>query len=379
MFLENMFRRFLQGDWILFATVYLLIGIGLLVLFGLSNGADTSGVFLRQLLFASLGTVLLLFFPAFDYRHLGRLSTPLYFLATGVLLFVLIFGSTIRGTSGWIQVAGFQFQPVEFSKIVLIIFLASFISQKRSELGDFVRLVASFVLTAILVFLVLKQPDLGSALVLAGIWCGMIIVSGIRKRHLILLGGVFALAVTMGWFLLAPYQKDRILTFLHPDLDPKGSGYNVLQSLVAVGSGGMNGKGLGHGSQAQSNFLPEKHTDFIFAVISEEMGLVGASVVLILFGVLLWRMTSIASLARDNFGYLIGVGMCVMFCIQIGVNVGMNIGLLPVTGIPLPLVSYGGSSLLSIFLGISILQNIASHRQDAVSYEWTGGYGALVE
>lgn len=366
-----MFRRFLQGDWIVLLAVYLLLGVGLLTIFSLSGGFPHQNIFVRQSLFAVIGTLALVSFPLFDYRHLSKLSTPLYFLMVGVLLFVLVFGSTIRGTSGWIQVAGFQFQPVELSKIVLIIFLASFISKKRSELGDFVRLFASLVLTSLLIFLVLKQPDLGSALVLAGIWFSMVIVSGIRKRHLALLAVFFVAAVSVGWFFLAPYQQERILTFLHPDRDRQGSGYNVFQSLVAVGSGGMSGKGLGHGSQSQFQFLPERHTDFIFAVVSEELGFIGAGLVLFLFGVMLSRVVGAALSARDNFGYLLGMGIASMIFIQVVVNIGMNVGVLPVTGIPLPLVSYGGSSLLSVFLGIAIVQNIVSRRKEHESYEWS--------
>ena len=178
-----MLRRFFQGDWVLLSAAYLLLGVGLLTIYSLSGGFPQQNIFVRQMVFAALGTLALVSFPLFDYRHLSKLSTPLYFLTVGVLVLVLVFGSTIRGTSGWIQFMGFQFQPVEFSKIVLIIFLASFISQKRSELGDFVRLFASFVLTSILIVFVLKQPDLGSALVLAGIW--YIIVTGkqIGRAH----------------------------------------------------------------------------------------------------------------------------------------------------------------------------------------------------
>ncbi len=367
-----MFRRFFQGDWVLLSAAYLLLGVGLLTIYSLSSGFSQQNIFARQMVFAVIGTAVLVSFPFFDYRHLSKMSTPLYFLTIAVLAVVLLFGSTIRGTSGWIQLFGFQFQPVEFSKIVLIIFLASFISQKRSELGDFVRLFASFVLTSILIFLVLKQPDLGSALVLAGIWLFMVIVSGIRKRHLLLLGTFFAMVSFVGWFFLAPYQKDRILTFLHPDQDRQGSGYNVFQALVAVGSGGVSGKGLGHGSQSQFQFLPERHTDFIYAVVSEELGFVGAALVLFLFGVILFRVTGAALLAGDNFGYLLGMGIASMIFIQMAVNIGMNIGVLPVTGIPLPLMSYGGSSLISVFLGLAIVQNIVSRRREHASNEWYG-------
>lgn len=367
-----MLRRFFQGDWILLSAVYLLLGIGLLTIYSLSDGFPHQNIFARQSVFAVLGTLALISFPFFDYRHLSKLSTPLYFLMAGVLAGVLFFGSTIRGTSGWIQLFGFQFQPVEFSKIVLIIFLASFISQKRSELGDFVRLVASLFLTSVLVFLVLKQPDLGSALVLVGIWFSMVAVSGIRKRHLAFLGVIFSLTVCTGWFFLAPYQKERIFTFLHPESDRQGSGYNVFQSLVAVGSGGLSGKGLGHGSQSQFQFLPERHTDFIYAVVSEELGFIGAGLVLFLFGVLFFRVIGAALSAPDNFGYLLGMGVVAMLFIQVAINIGMNVGVLPVTGIPLPLVSYGGSSLLSVFFGIAIVQNVASRRKEHKSYEWSG-------
>ncbi len=367
-----MLRRFFQGDWVLLSAAYLLLGVGLLTIYSLSGGFPQQNIFARQMIFAVLGTIVLASFPLFDYRHLSKMSTPLYFLTGGILTFVLIFGSTIRGTSGWIQFFGFQFQPVEFSKIVLIIFLASFISQKRSELGDFVRLFASFVLTSILIFLVLKQPDLGSALVLAGIWFFMVIVSGIRKQHLLMLGTFFVVVMSAGWFFLAPYQRDRISTFLHPDQDRQGSGYNVFQALVAVGSGGVSGKGLGHGSQSQFQFLPERHTDFIYAVVSEELGFIGAALVLFLFGVILFRIVGAALLARDNFGYLLGMGIASMIFIQTTVNIGMNIGVLPVTGIPLPLMSYGGSSLLSVFLGIAIVQNIVLRRKEHESHEWFG-------
>ena len=366
-----MLRRFFQGDWILLSAVYLLLGVGLLTIYSLSDGFPHQNIFVRQLIFAGLGTGVLISFPLFDYRHLSKLSTPLYFLMMGVLVFVLLFGSVIRGTSGWIQFAGFQFQPVEFSKIVLIIFLASFISQKRSELGDFVRLFASFVLTSVLIVLVLKQPDLGSALVLAGIWFCMVLVSGVRKRHLVILGMFFSVVILIGWFFLAPYQKDRVLTFLHPEQNRQGSGYNVFQALVAVGSGGISGKGLGHGSQSQFQFLPERHTDFIFAVVSEELGFIGAGLTLFLFGALLFRIIGAALSARDNFGYLLCMGIASMVFIQVVVNAGMNIGVLPVTGIPLPLLSYGGSSLLSMFFGIAIVQNIISRRKAQESYEWS--------
>lgn len=366
-----MFRRFLLGDWMLLSTRGLLFGISLIILYGVSLSFGGSTIFVRQAVFVGLGFVIMMTFPFFDYRHISRFSTPIYFSMIGMLLLVLFLGTTIRGTSGWIQFGGFQIQPVEFSKIVLALFLASFISRKRTELGDFVRLLTSFVLTAVLIFLVLRQPDLGSALVLAGMWLGMVVIAGMRKSHLALLAGACVVTVLMSWIFLAPYQKDRILNVVHPEIDPRGSGYNVLQSLVSIGSGGITGKGVGHGSQSQSNFLPERHTDFIYAVTVEELGLVGGVLVLFLYAVLLWRVARIAVLANDNFGYLLALGIGCMLLIQITVNVGMNIGILPVTGIPLPFISYGGSSLLSCCLSIALLENIFLQRKSSTPlYEW---------
>lgn len=366
-----MWRRFLSGDWILLSATALLLGVSLVMLYSVSSSFGSSAIFVRQTIFVGLGLLALFSFPFFDYRHIARFSTPIYFVMIGVLLVVLFFGATIRGTSGWIQVGGFQVQPVEFTKIVLALFLASFISKKRTELGDFVRLLTSFVLTAILIILVLRQPDLGSALVLAGMWMGMVVIAGMRKSHMTLLFGTCIAVAFVGWLFLAPYQKDRILNVVHPENDPKGSGYNVIQSLVAIGSGGITGKGVGHGSQSQSNFLPERHTDFIYAVTVEELGLVGGVLTLFLYAVLLWRATRIASLSNDNFGYLLALGIGCMFLIQIVVNIGMNVGLLPVTGIPLPFVSYGGSSLLSCCIGVALLENIFLQRRDDMAlYEW---------
>jgi rod shape determining protein RodA len=303
------------------------------------------------------------FLTTIDYRHIGRFSTPIYFLSALALLLVALFGRTVRGTAGWIELGPFQFQPVEAAKIALIVFLASFIAKKSSELGEWVRIIASFILSAILVFLVLRQPDLGSALVLSAVWVGMILVSGIRLKHVTVLFFLAVVVVSSGWFFLEDYQRSRIEAFIDPESDPLGSGYNVLQSMIAVGSGGFFGKGLGYGSQSQLNFLPEKHTDFLVAVIAEELGLLGMGAVLFVYGVLLYRIRKIAESARDNVGYLICIGSFSYFLFQILVNVGMNVGALPVTGLPAPFLSYGGSSLLSSFIVLGLLQSIYRRRK----------------
>ncbi len=353
-----------RTDIILVSTVLLLLSMGLLALYSFSETVAGNIYFGKQFMVGALGVCLMFFVGTLDYRHFARMSTPLYFLTLIILSLVLFFGAEIRGTVGWLSLGGFQIQPVEFAKLVLVIFLAHFISKKRSELGEWTRLIASLFLSAFLILLVLQQPDLGSSLVLVFIWLSMILVSGIRWSHFLVLGMLGLALIGTSWFFLADYQRARLQTFLNPELDPRGSGYNVLQSMVAVGSGGLSGKGIGHGSQSQLNFLPEKHTDFIFAVISEELGLVGGSLILFFYGVLLYRIARIAEMARDNTGYLIAMGILATFFIHILINLGMNMGFLPVTGLPAPFLSYGGSALLSFFLSIGLLLSIYRYRED---------------
>jgi rod shape determining protein RodA len=360
-----MFRKFWQLDWVLIVATLLLIGVSLLVLYGISSsGWQGGGFFLRQAIFAIIGIFFLILVVSTDYRHIARLSTPLYFLFLAVMTTVLLFGTTVRGTLGWINLGVVKFQPVEGAKVVLIIFLASFIAKKHTELGALVRVIASLVLAGMLVLLVLLQPDLGSALVLIGIWVGMIFVSGLRLSHIALLILFGVLVSMMSWFFLQPYQKDRLLNVIHPKADVKGSGYNVLQAMVSIGSGGMTGKGIGHGSQSQLNFLPEKHTDFIFSTITEELGLAGAGFVLLTYGVMLFRIWRIGVQSRDNFGYLVCTGVAVFLLIQVTVNVGMNAGVLPVTGIPLPFISYGGSSLVATLVALGLVLNIGQKSRE---------------
>ncbi|MGK2848650.1 MAG: rod shape-determining protein RodA [Minisyncoccota bacterium] len=357
-----MSRTLFKVDWVLLAIVILLLGVGLLALYSLSSSGGIN-YFLRQAFFALLGLSAMGFLFFTDYRHIEKYSTSLYFITLFVLAGVLVFGTSIRGTAGWITLGGVQIQPVEFAKITLIIFLASFISKKKSELGEWTRVIVSLILSAVLIILVLKQPDLGSSLVLMAIWGGMILASGLRLKHLLVLAVLGLVLVVGSWFTLAEYQKDRITTFIYPERDPQGSGYNVLQAIIAVGSGGLSGKGIGHGSQSQLSFLPEKHTDFIFAVIGEELGLIGAFLVLTLYLTLFYRIKRIGELASDNFGYLLAVGTLIMLLVQVTINIGMNIGLLPVTGIPAPLLSYGGSSLLATCIACGLLLSVSQRQR----------------
>ncbi len=300
-----------------------------------------------------------------DYSIFRTYSTPLYFFSIAILVLILVtpLGVTVRGTAGWLNLGFTLIQPVEFVKIVVIIFLAHFIEDKRIFLGELTTIIASFIIVSIVTFLILQQPDFGSALVVYGIWFGMIFVSGISKKYLItfLIFGVLA-SVSI-WPLLDTFQQNRIKTFLNSELDPQGSGYNVQQSIVAIGNGGLSGQGIGYGSQSQLNFLPEKHTDFIFATIVEATGFIGAVFVLGLFGMIFFRFRCIARCSRDSFGYFVISGVMIMFFIHILVNIGMNMGVMPVTGIPLPFVSFGGSSLISVLIVAGIVMNIYVKRE----------------
>lgn len=368
-----MIRRILETDWILVSAALFVFGVGLLSLYGLSvTGSPWSlsgSYFFRQAVFGAIGIVIMIALSSFDYRHIARFGTYIYFLALAVLVLTLLFGRTVNGTSGWISLGFARFQPVEAAKIALVLFLARFIVAKRTELGEWVRITASFVLSSFLIFLVLRQPDLGSALVLAALWGGMTVVSGIRMRHILILALAGIVIASSGWFFLEEYQRSRIEVFLDPSSDPLGSGYNVIQAMIAVGSGGVFGKGVGYGSQSQLDFLPEKHTDFIFATMTEELGIIGAGAVIFAYGTLLFRVFRIAERASDNAGYLIAVGAQTYFLVQTAVNIGMNIGLLPVTGIPAPFLSYGGSSLLVSFSMIGILLSIYKRGKGRVAPE----------
>lgn len=365
-----MLGKILKLDWILIAATLLLLGVGLLALYSISvsqiNADIKTSFFIKQVTAFVIGIVLMFILALTDYHYFRAHSKIVYFLMIIILLVVLIKGSLIRGTTGWISIGFFNFQPVEIAKILLVISLASFITKSKAMLSEISRLIASFVLAGVVISLVLMQPDFGSALVLVAILMTMIFLSGIEWKYLVSMFILGILSLIVIWFLLADYQKNRIINFVNPENDPKGSGYNVIQSMVAVGSGGIKGKGLGHGSQSQLNFLPENHTDFIFAVIVEEFGVLGAGIIILLLLVIFYRLKKIAELAMDNFGYLIVTGIMVMFFVQVVVNIGMNIGVMPVTGIPLIFLSYGGSSLISSFMAIGIINNIFSTSQRSI-------------
>lgn len=356
-----MLSKIFKSDWVLLISTGLLLSVGILALYSISSSQNNQievNYFGKQIVAFFIGLAAMFSFSLIDYHYFRAHSKIIYFLMLILLIFVLVKGSLIRGTTGWISIGFLNFQPVEIAKIFLILSLASFITKSKAMLGEFSRLLTTFVLAGVAILLVLKQPDFGSALILIAILLVMLLLSGIEWRYLLTMFFLGIVSLVVVWFMLAEYQKNRIINFVNPENDPKGSGYNVIQSMIAVGSGGVKGKGLGHGSQSQLNFLPENHTDFIFAVIVEEFGLFGAGVVVVLFLIIFYRMKRIAEFSMDNFGYLVVAGSMAMFFAQVLVNIGMNIGVMPVTGIPLIFLSYGGSSLISSFIVIGIVNNV---------------------
>jgi rod shape determining protein RodA len=355
-------RLYLKNfDWLIFAAVILLITFSLVEIYSVALGQEKFSLlnFQKQIFFAGLGIVLLFLFSFIDSYFLKSFSRYLYILGAAVLLSVLIFGSTIRGTKGWFNIFGFGLQPVEFVKIILILFLANFFSGLATKIKTSRHFFVSAGSAFLLIFLVLMQPDFGSALILGTIWLIMIIAAGFPKKYFLIVGLAAILIFTISWFLLfKQYQKERIMTFLDPTANSLESGYNISQAMIAVGSGGLIGKGVGFGSQSQLKFLPEAQNDFIFAVIAEELGLLGVLLILGFYSLFFFRCFMALKKVNNDFGIYFVIGAAGLIFIQMFINIGMNLGIMPVVGLPLPFVSYGGSSLLSLLILVGIIENI---------------------
>lgn len=357
--LANFFNR--KFDWWIFFSVFFLSVFSLLALYSLTVlGSMDITTFYKQLFFIILGFSILIFFASLNYNSWKVYNRYLYLIAIVALLSVLFFGRTINGTTGWFYIFGFGIQPVEYVKIVLIISLSNYFSRNINLLPAWRIFLESAFMTFIFVGLVLLQPDTGSALVLVGIWLVYLLVGGIPWKYLlfIFISGIIFVFIAWG-FLLADYQKDRLLVFMDPSIDPLGAGYNIEQSMIAIGSGQLLGRGVGLGSQSQLRFIPERSTDFILAVLGEEFGLLGIVLLLLLWAVIFWRLFRLANLASNNFSYLLVSGIAALFFIHVLVNMGMNLGVMPVVGLSLPFISQGGSFLLISFLLIGIVENIS--------------------
>jgi rod shape determining protein RodA len=352
-------------DWPLFLIALALCAVGLLNVYSGTRIYNSPGMplFAKQLVWIGMGVfVFFLFFLSGD-GFVEQVSVHFFVFILACLALVLAVGSARMGAQRWIAIGAFNFQPSEFAKIALVLVFSKFFSDRYSYSGiSFLEALPSVGIAAVPFALVALQPDLGTAGIFLFILAGMMVVSGVRVRVLATLGALAASAVPMLWFVMKDYQKQRVLTFLDPERDPLGAGYHVIQSQIAVGSGGYLGKGYLQGTQGSLRFLPEQHTDFAFAVFAEEWGFAGAVVLLGLFGLLVYRGFHLAARSQDRFAAFVCGGMTVYFLSHIAINLAMVCGLFPVVGIPLPFVSYGGSSMLTNMMALGIVANVARTR-----------------
>ena len=354
-------------DWILYLVVFLLISFGVVVIYSITYGQESTKNFTEyQIITALIGLLLLVLFSFLDYRSFKAISYILYGVALLFLILILTpLGKTYLGATRWLNLGFFQFQPSEFFKLICIITLAKVCDKNELNLKDFLL---SLFLLFIPIGLVMKQPDLGTSIILFLIGITIIFAAGFKKKYLfsltiffVLLLSIFALSFTKikpFTNFLKDYQKERVSTFLSTKKDPFGAAYNVNQSIIAIGSGGILGRGLGFGPQSQLNFIPSKETDFIFSVASEGFGFLGASIMIFLFFILFLRIIKISSLAKDNFGTLLCYGTLAYFLFEVFINIGMTSGIVPVVGIPLPFISYGRTSLLVNLMAIGLCQSV---------------------
>lgn len=342
-------------DWPLFLAALGLSGIGLVTM---HSFAAESTFFDRQLIWLALAVFVFFVASRIDYRFLRRRwpVTALYVTMVISLALIFVFGEVVKGAQSRFDLGLFAVQPADLAKLVLVVLLAKYFARRHVEIANIRHILVSGAYTLVLFALILLQPDLGSAIILASIWFGMVLVAGISRRHLIavLLTAVVA-AGGMWAFVLEDYQKDRVLSFIHPLADVQGAGYNAYQSMVAVGSGELFGQGIGYGTQSKLRFLPEYHTDFIFAAYAEEWGFVGVLLLFGLFGIVLWRILMHAVRGASNFETLFAAGVAIMILSHLIIHVGINLGLLPVTGTTIPFMSYGGTHLITEFLALGML------------------------
>lgn len=342
-------------NWQITLLSTLLLSIGVLVIF--SSSVDLA---IQQMISACFGFLLFIFFAKFDYRSLKSLILPAYIFSIILLLIVFVLGIETRGSLRWIPLGFFNIQPSEFVKPALILFLAAFWAKNEPSWRNIGR---GFLYSLPVILLIFYQPDLGSTLAILAIWLGMLFGSGVSIKKMLTLFIVFLLIVPVVWFSLHDYQKQRVFGFLTPNSDPLGRGYNAIQSVIAVGSGELSGRGIGRGTQSRLQFLPEFRTDFIFASIAEELGFLGSVIIIVFYSGLFFYLLKIGYASSDTFGYLISLGVVSMLFFQTFVNIGMNIGLLPITGITLPLISYGGSSLVSTFIALGLVASVAKNSE----------------
>ncbi len=355
-------RRF---DWYLLALVLLLGGFGvLMVASALASNRVLATWPWRQAGFLGFGLLVLFLTAALDYRLLTSVAAPVYVVLLAILGAISVIGTVAGGAQRWLTIGDFLFQPSELVKIGAILALAHYLSAREERMESILTPAVALLILAPAVVLIYLQPNLSTALAILAIGVVMLFVGGLRWRHALALGLAGTAAGVAAWrYLLQDYMRDRVLMFLDPNKVPAADRYNIDQAVISIGSGGWLGRGLFSGSQSQLHFLRVRHTDFIFAVTAEELGFVGAVALILLFALLLWRLIHIAMTARDGFGRLIVTGIATMILLQVTINIGMNLNLAPVSGMPLPFISYGGSSLLTMLIGIGLAESVAMRRR----------------
>ncbi len=363
-------------DWTLVLVLIPILCAGLVTM---SSFVGESSFFWRQFIFIIIGFVFFFIFSNSDIRFLkkSRLLFGLFIFFLGILITLFAVGYTSNGAKSWFNFGFFSFQPVDMVKVIVVLMLAKYFSRRHVEIAQTRHLLISGLYAFIPFILVFLQPDFGSAMIILLVWFGMALISGLGRKQLLILSSIGLIAFLSLWFFVfKPYQKARIINFVNPTSDIKGTGYNAYQSTIAVGSGKLIGKGVGFGTQSRLEFLPEYQTDFIFAAYSEEWGFLGSFIILILYCILIWRIIKTSLIGATNFEMLYGVGIAILFFSHAMINIGMNIGVLPVTGIPLPFMSYGGSHIVTELAALGLLMSTrkysrATHR-DRMKNEFLG-------
>ena len=358
---------FYKLDWVLILSALTLVFLGLTVMKSFNDLSFGNYFFERQMIWLIIGLSAFFIAALIDWSFLKTNSIFLlmiYLILLIILVGLLVSGRLTRGAASWLNIGTVNVEPVELVKPVLVLILAKYFAKRHIEIGRFWHLFISSFYAGIPMLLVMLQPDFGSAVVLGAIWLGVALVSGIKLRHLFFLftAGLIATAVLWNFFLL-PYQQSRMLSFISPESDIRGAGYHALQSTIAIGSGEIFGKGLGYGTQSRLAFLPEHTTDFIFAAFAEEWGLAGVLILFIFFGMVIWRILRAGIYGESNFEKLYAAGLAILLFFQATIHIGMNSGMLPITGLGMPFLSYGGSSLVSLFFALGILESFSIHKK----------------
>ncbi|MCK9604522.1 MAG: rod shape-determining protein RodA [Candidatus Omnitrophica bacterium] len=364
----------MRGSKLIILIIALLItAIGIISIYSSNYQKEASlwqDIYKRQMIWAIIGLVAFMIMSNFNYRRLWDLTYFLYTFAVFLLLLVFLLGIVRLGAQRWLRLGWFSLQPSEFAKLIIVIFMARYFSRKdvshisllASKFGIFRGLVLPFIFVAVPIGLIIEQPDLGSGIIIFLLFLAVFFLTGVKLRYIFIFLAIIMSSLPFLWHFLRDYQKERLLVFLNPNVDPLGAGYTVIQAKIAIGSGGFFGKGWLSGTQSQLHFLPESHTDFIFSTFAEEWGLLGCAILLLLYYFMIREGLAIAQRTSDHFAKLLAYGISLMLAIQVFINIAMNLGLAPVVGLPLPLMSYGGSSVIVTFIALGILVNIDKHR-----------------